>query len=201
MSIVKRIRSTKYEDIPNGTLYPTDPAEDSEVIVIIDTGCSASLVPEAVLKQARTSLFPCAENRQLQEAADNDYELYSNGGQACFIVPDEQYENLYIRYRFKGRSAGSTVEVYGPADPFLCARNPEAYDQKFREGLLFPDSKALNTVLGNRWVFGMNFLHSMFAALHIPEMPSGAKPYVRFAPQRQSKESVLEYTLPPFPAT
>lgn len=106
-----------------------------------------SYVSDPVLDHIRMFLFPCAENSKIHEA----YNPRGHG--PPFVVPDEHYEDLYIRYRFRGTSEQS-VEVYGPADPFLCTYNPHERNPKSREGLLFSND-TLENVIGSKWVFGL----------------------------------------------
>ncbi|KAH9859096.1 hypothetical protein C2E23DRAFT_34256 [Lenzites betulinus] len=206
MAIVKKGANRQAETIPNGNLPISESAHDlSQCNVLLDTGSSLSYVPDRIIAHLR-ALFPCSENTTPSDqvmpaeaaAATTSGTSVTTNLTLPFVVPNSVQSSskpLWIEYKFMGMTAGDTVTVYGPVDPFLCCRNPHIPKQRFKEGLLWPFSTIPNRQDSSfDMIFGLNFFHSMFVALHCGTTTT--KPYVELDDQVQGSE-MNEYKLPP----
>ncbi|KAI9067423.1 hypothetical protein FKP32DRAFT_284859 [Trametes sanguinea] len=114
---------------------------------------------------------------------------------APFIVHDAQWDpNFYMEYHFRGKRSGERVVVRAEAERFLCARNPHALRNTYREGLVCSlDGPTHSRDQGGSWKFGTNFFHTMYVAMAKPRTAS-EEPYVKLAPQVDSH--ARDYMLP-----
>ncbi|OSD07116.1 hypothetical protein PYCCODRAFT_1464220 [Trametes coccinea BRFM310] len=191
LKLVSRRGGGIYDDVPNGDLwnvfqqgYPRRTGNTAEVV--LDTGSSLSYVPSKIVDHLRDVLFQCPENQTLGNSATSP----------PFVVPNHMWRSsFHIEYKFEGVNGSGPVVIRTEADRFLCAANPHTPRPQFREGLICGlDTPALmNFDDYGRWIFGVNFFHTMYVAMAKPNDSSHA-PYVKLAPQRDSETG--DYMLP-----
>ncbi|TBU27500.1 hypothetical protein BD311DRAFT_760198 [Dichomitus squalens] len=169
--------------------------------VILDSGHSVSWVPDEVIRCLREVVFPCAHNDALEERRKDAPVEFSDVARANSQTSDYNYSvsgrnprRTFIKYEFwagDGKTRG--IVVHGPTSEFVWGLKPRHSDDPVIEGLLFnppPTSLPPGTA-----IWGINFFQSMFVALHMPEVQSTQKAYVRLAPQWPSERT--KYGLPP----